>query len=527
MFSRLLLLLENILDLVVSLPQALLAFVRDWLHFRKLANRFPGPSQGPTIARLFDSGFVRDPLNPFKWVFEDVMYRYPAGQIMIGPVRFFLLSEVNDIQNFLMNSKNQSRPKILAQFASYCIGRGLFTINGSEWNLHHKIIQPSFHQNMLKKYVTVFDRKSDVFIDNLTEHANGCAFDIKLLTLALEFDVVLETLFGVPSNQQANPDEQLFENIESGQKQLCHRLRCPWLAIDRIYNISPAGRTAIECLNIVRNVQNMIVEQRKELLRARAESSWKKGNSKDENRMEATNGATNEYDADPNEKQFSTFIDALLQESGKCISHQSVLDEMLTFSLAGIDTTAIGLQFALYFLAKNPLVQEKALRELQNIFDAAGSTKITPDTLQRMEYVEMIVNETFRMHPPIFFFMKEAGVDTPLVSSDLVVPAGARVIVSPKNMHMDPKLYPDPHVFDPERFSLVNSDKRHPFAFIPFGAGKRSCPGRKYAMLSLKTVISKVIWNFRILPDETYEPQLLWGITMVAANGMRIKLLKR
>ncbi|KAK7869019.1 hypothetical protein R5R35_003409 [Gryllus longicercus] len=243
--------------------------------------------------------------------------------------------------------------------------------------------------------------------------------------------------------------------------------------------------------------------------------------------MEATNGATNESDADPNEKQFSTFIDALLQESGKSISHQSVLDDMLTFLLAGIDTTAISLQFALYFLAKNPPVQEKALRELQNIFDTAGSTKITPDTLQRMEYLEMIVNETLRMHPPVFVFMKEAGVDTPLVSSDLVVPAGARVIVSPKTMHMDPKLYPDPHVFDPERFSLVNSAKRCPFAFIPFGAGKRACPGRKYAMLSLKTVISKVIWNFRILPDETYEPQLLWGLTMRTANGMRIKLLKR
>ncbi|GLH09388.1 Probable cytochrome P450 4s3, partial [Gryllus bimaculatus] len=262
-----------------------------------------------------------------------------------------------------------------------------------------------------------------------------------------------------------------------------------------------------------------IVEQRKELLRVRAESLWKKGNFKNENTMEATNEATSEADADPNEKQFSTFIDALLQESGKSISHQSVLDEMLTFLVSGIDTSAITLQFALYFLAKNPLVQ--------NIFDAAGSTKITPDALQRMEFVEMILYETLRMHPPVFFFLKEAGVDTPLVSSDLVVPAGATVIMSQRTLHMDPKLYPDPHKFDPERFSSENSAERHPFAYIPFSAGMRACPGRKFAMMSLKTTISKVIWNFQILPDETYEPELLWGLSMVTANGMRIKLLKR
>ncbi|KAK7869008.1 hypothetical protein R5R35_003398 [Gryllus longicercus] len=280
-------------------------------------------------------------------------------------------------------------------------------------------------------------------------------------------------------------------------------------------------------MTLCKHIYLQIVEQRKELLRARAESSWKKGNFKDENRMEAANDAASEADADPNGKQFNTFIDALLQESGKSISHQSVLDEMLTFLVSGIDTSAITLQFALYFLAKNPLVQEKALRELQNIFDAAGSTAVTPDTLQRMQYVEMIVYETLRMHPPVFFFLKEAGVDTPLVSSDLVVPAGATVIMSQRTLHMDPKLYPDPHMFDPGRFSSANSAERHPFAYIPFSAGMRACPGRKFAMMSLKTTISKVIWNFQILPDETYEPELLWGLSMVTANGMRIKLLKR
>ncbi|GLH09393.1 Cytochrome P450, partial [Gryllus bimaculatus] len=115
-------------------------------------------------------------------------------------------------------------------------------------------------------------------------------------------------------------------------------------------------RTALKYLNIGRSLQETYVQERKELLHARAESSWKKGNFKDENTMEATNDATSEADADPNEKQFSTFIDALLQESGKSISHQSVLDEMLTFLMAGVDTSSIALQFALYFLSKNPLV---------------------------------------------------------------------------------------------------------------------------------------------------------------------------
>ncbi|GLH09387.1 Probable cytochrome P450 313a4, partial [Gryllus bimaculatus] len=144
----------------------------------------------------------------------------------------------------------------------------------------------------------------------------------------------------------------------------------------------------------------------------------------------------------------------------------------------GFDTTAIAIQFAFYFLAKNPHVQEKAVRELRDIFHAAGSTEVTAETLQRMQYVDMIVKETLRLHPPVFFYVKEAGVDTPLVSSNLVVPAGAIVLISPRTMHINPKLYPDPHVFDPERFFPENSAKRHPSAFIPFGAGMRACMGR-------------------------------------------------
>ncbi|KAK7869022.1 hypothetical protein R5R35_003412 [Gryllus longicercus] len=239
------------------------------------------------------------------------------------------------------------------------------------------------------------------------------------------------------------------------------------------------------------------------------------------------NVAPGEADANAIKKQYNILIDALLQEHGKSLSYESVLDELLIFFLAGFDTTAVAVQFAFYYLAKNPLVQEKAMRELQNIFSDAGSTEVNSDTLQRMQYVEMIVRETLRMQPPITFIFKEAGVDTPLPSSDLVLPAGAMVILSPSSLYMDPKVYPDPHVFDPERFSPENSAKRHPYAFMPFGGGMRTCIGRKFAIMTLKTIISKVIWNYSIEPDETYEPQFVWGLSTVTSNGMRIKLTKR
>ncbi|KAK7865499.1 hypothetical protein R5R35_014611 [Gryllus longicercus] len=349
------------------------------------------------------------------------------------------------------------------------------------------------------------------------------------MTETLQLDIVIETLLGLPSNQQTTPDHDMLECISIGQKEISHRLRSPLLCIDAIYQLSSSGRKAKESLKWGRNFHNKVLEQRQAILRSKAESlMMKKSLKKDEDTSETPNIVpTDDPNVNSNKKEFNILIDALLQERGRSISHESVLDENLTLTLAGFDTTAIAIQFAFYFLAKNPHVQEKAVRELRDIFDAAGSTEVTAKTLQRMQYVDMIVKETLRLHPPVFFYVKEAGVDTPLVSNNLVVPAGAIVLISPRTMHINPKLYPDPHVFDPERFSPENSAKRHPSAFIPFGAGMRACMGRKYAILVLKTVISKVIWNYRILPDETYEPNLHWGITMVTDNGMRIKLLKR
>lgn len=111
-------------------------------------------------------------------------------------------------------------------------------------------------------------------------------------------------------------------------------------------------------------------------------------------------------------------------------------------------------------------------------------------------------------------------------TDEKLIPKGSSVGIAPILMARDPKIFPDPDSFKPERF-LIDSVLQNPYAYIPFSAGPRNCIGQKFAMLEMKSTISKVLRNFEIKLADDFEPQLVAEIILRPSNGIKLKLSPR
>jgi cytochrome P450 len=144
--------------------------------------------------------------------------------------------------------------------------------------------------------------------------------------------------------------------------------------------------------------------------------------------------------------------------------------------------------------------------------------------------VFQVLKEAMRLFPPIPLHFREAIKEIDLRNGH-IIPAGTNIFVSVYNVHRDPRHFPDPEKFDPERFSPQNSLGRHPYAYTPFGIGRRMCVGHVFAIMEAKTILSTVLRRYRATEIEGgikgLEKTLKISFVLTPANGFRVKLLPR
>ncbi|XP_075145792.1 cytochrome P450 6g1-like [Haematobia irritans] len=174
-----------------------------------------------------------------------------------------------------------------------------------------------------------------------------------------------------------------------------------------------------------------------------------------------------------------------------------------SFMFAGFDTSASTMSYALLELAKNPKIQERLREEIRNANYQNGG-EISYEALNNLEYLDMVVYEAIRMYPAISITEREHTADEEgnLFSLkpyyDYTLPNGMGVIISLYGTQYDPKYWPNPHVFDPERFSLENKQSRHAMLFLAFGQGPRNCIGSRLGLLQVKLGLISCLKNYRV-----------------------------
>ncbi|XP_049539830.1 probable cytochrome P450 9f2 [Anopheles darlingi] len=225
---------------------------------------------------------------------------------------------------------------------------------------------------------------------------------------------------------------------------------------------------------------------------------------------------------------------AIRSEAKVTLTEPDMVAQCLIFFVAGFDTIATCMTFLMYELAIAPELQDRLYEEIQDTAGQLGGGPLTYDALQRMRYLDMVVTETLRKWVPqpatdrlcTKEFVVPADGDQPAIT----IPKGANVSIPVAGLHYDPRYYPDPDRFDPERFNEENRQMLHPAVYLPFGIGPRNCIGSRFALMEVKAIVYHLLLTFRFeRTEKTPVPmRLAKGFTTLqAADGVHLKLVPR
>ncbi|KAF2878640.1 hypothetical protein ILUMI_27529 [Ignelater luminosus] len=397
------------------------------------------------------------------------------------------------------------------RFLHNWLGKGLLTSGSVKWRKQRKILTPTFHFQILEQFVEIFDEYSGILIKKLETEVGKKSVDIYPYVTLCSLDVICATSMGTKVNAQDKSESEYVNSVKAMSRIIMDRSLSLIKMFDFLYCFTNDYREENHALKVLHGYTKAVIKSRKqELMKASGISD-----------------SPSEIEDDLGRKKRKTFIDLLLQynKDGQPISEEEIREEVDTFMFEGHDTTAGAMTFALYSLSKNPDIQEKVVEELRSIFGDDKDRPVTLSDLQEMKYLEAVIKETLRLYPSVPFYSRDVHEDFEYEGT--TVPKGTSLLLFVFGLHRDPDTFPDPERFDPERFSQENLRGRSPYAYVPFSAGPRNCIGQKYAMMEMKSLVSKVLRNYELLEVPGHKLLLSPETILKSLSGFHVQLRKR
>uniref|UniRef100_A0A8D0GT65 Thromboxane-A synthase n=1 Tax=Sphenodon punctatus TaxID=8508 RepID=A0A8D0GT65_SPHPU len=375
----------------------------------------------------------------------------------------------------------------------------------------------------------LINQACDVLLSNLKIYADsGTAFDIQRCYGCFTLDVVASVAFGTQVDSQKNPDNVFIKNCRRFFEFSVFRpiimltIAFPFIMIPLLRILPNKNQDQLNGF-FINTIKNMIAlrdqqnanERRRDFLQlmldARSSVSYVGMEHFD---------IVNQADVSIQESD-----KALAKKVQKTLTEDEIVGQAFIFLLAGYETTTNALSFATYLLATNPECQEKLLQGVDKFFRKHDVPSY--QNVHELPYLDMVIAETLRMYPPAFRFTREASKDCTVMGQR--IPAGAIVETAVGHLHHNPEFWPEPEKFIPERFTTEAKQQRHPFAYLPFGAGPRSCIGMRLGVLEIKMALLHILQNFKFetCPKTQIPLQLKSEATLGPKNGVYIKIVSR
>ncbi|KAF6206434.1 hypothetical protein GE061_017667 [Apolygus lucorum] len=408
------------------------------------------------------------------WVHQKLgEYGWSMGTWFMGQPGFFVADpEIAEV--ILTSKKNISKGPDYDVIRSW-LRDGLIHSSGEKWRNRRKMLTPSFHFKILDDNYECMNRNWKKVVQHFLG-ADGKPFEPLGILGRGALAIICETAMGIELDENDATCKEYINTVKSTLEYAIKRAMNPLLKMDFLYNLTTAGHTFKNNVDILHNFTEKVIKEKRTAFLAEKASS----------------GA---YYSEVESKK--VFMDILIGMSEKeNLSDEDIQEEVDAFMFGGHDTTSTALQWLMMHLAENPEVQERAYAEQVEIF-GNSDRDVTKDDLTKMPYLDQVIKESLRLSPSVPNIARILIEDVPLPDG-LTIPAGTKISLMIYSLHRNPNYWPEPDVFKPERFSPENSKNRHPYCYIPFSAGPRNCIGQKFAMMEMKIGASTIIRSCKI-----------------------------
>jgi cytochrome P450 len=451
--------------------------------------RAPNPNKG---AYRFPPGLERNllwfawrkfrPANPI-FLFQHLAETYgDIAHYKIGHHHIVFLNHPEYIREVLVVQNDNFIKERTVQRSKMLLGEGMITSECAEHRAQRQTAQPAFHRTRIGEYGAVMPEEA-ARVSNLWRA--GEQRDIAIDMMHLTLNIVARTLFATDLRDEVHELAAAINRIMGLYNFLVMLPAAEWLV-----HFRPPGLAAF--VRARKRIDAVVYR----MIDAHQRSGIDRG----------------------------SLLDMMLAASpmNDEASRKSLRDQVITIFLAGYETVANALSWTWYLLSQNPDAETKLHEELETVLAGRAPTF---DDLSRLRYTENVFAESLRLYPPAWAMGRYALNDFSL--GEYYLPARTTVLMSQFVSHRDPRFFPDPLRFDPERFSAEGRAGRAKFTYFPFGAGPRQCIGESFAwmegVLILATLAQK--WKLRLAANHRVEPQPL--ITLRPKYGMQMLIEKR
>jgi cytochrome P450 len=411
-----------------------------------------------------------------------------VARVLMGSVELFLLSDPELIRNVLVRDHANFVKSRALEMSKLVLGEGLLTSEDPLHKRQRRLMQPAFHRQAIQSYaqaMTSYAQRWHSRWEELGARGSAVEVDMHEEMMGLTLAIVGRTLFNAEVEAESREIGRAMDDIMP----LFNRTMLPWAELLNRLPL-PSTRRLFSGKARLDEIVTRIIHEHSQ-----------KGEGQGD---------------------LVSMLLAAQEEDGSGMSEAQVRDEALTIFLAGHETTANALTYTWRLLAQNPEAEARLHEEVDRVLTGRFPTV---DDLPNLPYTEMVFAESMRLYPPAWALGRRALND--YEAGGYPVPANSVVVMSQWIMHRDPRFFPEPERFDPERWRPEAKEARPKFSYFPFGSGPRVCIGESFAWMEGVLLIAALAqrWRMRLVPGQPFALEPL--ITLRPKYPVRMTLHAR